>query len=246
MKPLAILKLDPSQYRVHRFPPMAEQLPVQDTNLTTLMAAEEQFDYQQRFEQGFQQGLTQGHAEGLTQGQEQGYQQGLQQGNQAGFAQGFSQGEQQGRQQFIDAITPVEQLFAQISQWQQQQEQQQRLMICELVQKVSQQVIRAELTLMPQQILALVEETLQSLPGKTEQVNIELNPDDLARLQNLNKELPSNWRLVANNALPIGGCHLSTEDAEADVSCDARLAHCMENVEAHLLQQPASTDLVEE
>ncbi|ERB62970.1 hypothetical protein N779_23430, partial [Vibrio coralliilyticus OCN008] len=121
--------------------------------------------------------------------------------------------------------------------WQSEREQQQRHIICELVQKVAQQVIRAELTLMPQQILALVDETLEAMPGKTEKVTVHLNPQDLDRITQINAELPKEWKLVANPELPTGGCHLVTDDAEADASCDSRLQACMDNVKEHLLEE---------
>ncbi|MCE7628602.1 flagellar assembly protein FliH, partial [Vibrio fluvialis] len=45
------------------------------------------------------------------------------------------------------------------------------------------------------------------------------------------------WKLVANKELPVGGCHLVTDDAEADASCDSRLQACMDNVKQHLLEE---------
>ncbi|MDW1501236.1 flagellar assembly protein FliH, partial [Vibrio sp. YT-19(2023)] len=142
-----------------------------------------------------------------------------------------------GKQGFLEAAKPVNDLFQALSRWQSEKEQQQRHMICELVQKVAQQVIRAELTLMPQQILALVDETLSAMPGKAETVTVHLNPQDLERITHINADLPKSWKLVANNELPIGGCQLVTDDAEADASCDSRLEACMDNVKQHLLDE---------
>ncbi|OLQ79152.1 flagellar assembly protein FliH [Photobacterium proteolyticum] len=237
MKTTKVIRLQPGQYRPHRFPPVAE--PVKETSLTTLDEGESwqdnQFELQQRLEEGFQQGLQQGHDEGLRQGLEQGKQQGLLDGQKEGFQQGYKNGEQAGKDIFNAAVRPVNALFDKIAAWQAEKEREQRQFICELVQKVAQQVIRAELTLMPQQILALVDETLEALPGKTEKVVVHLNPQDLERITNINAELPAAWKLVANKDLPVGGCQLVTDHAEADASCDARLEACMENVREHLL-----------
>ncbi|KXF81145.1 flagellar assembly protein FliH [Enterovibrio coralii] len=232
------MKVPPSGYRVHRFPPLAKPLVAAPSELGMDAGWQDaQLDIQQQLEAGFQQGLEQGHQEGFRQGVEQGKQHGFSEGQNEGFQKGLVTGEHAGKQAFIEAITPVNELFHRLSEWQTEREQQQRHMICELVQKVAQQVIRAELTLMPQQILTLVDETLESLPGKSEKVTVHLNPQDLERITNINRDLPSNWKLVANTELPVGGVHLVTEDAEADASCDSRLQACMDNVKQHLLEE---------
>ncbi|MGR5454008.1 flagellar assembly protein FliH [Vibrio alfacsensis] len=233
-----IMRLPPNGYRLHRFPPLAKPVTIEDDFVSESQGWQEtQVDIQQQLEVGFQQGLQQGHEEGLRQGIEQGKQKGLLEGQKEGFQKGFVSGEQSGKQSFLEAAKPVNELYQALSRWQSEKEQQQRQMICELVQKVAQQVIRAELTLMPQQILALVDETLSAMPGKAETVTVHLNPQDLERITQINKELSASWKLVANSELPVGGCHLVTDDAEADASCDSRLQICMDNVKQHLLDE---------
>ncbi|ASI89548.1 MULTISPECIES: flagellar assembly protein FliH [Vibrio] len=244
MKEKAIFTLPPSGYRQHRFPPLAQPSAVDEfTAELSWDDAPTQIDVQERLEEGFQQGLERGHREGLNQGIEQGKQQGLLEGQKEGFQKGFVSGEQSGKQAFLDAVKPVNDIYVSLSRWQEEKEQQQRHIICELVQKVAQQVIRAELTLMPQQILALVDETLEAMPGKTEKVTVHLNPQDLERITQINPELADGWKLVAKPELPVGGCHLVTEDAEADASCDSRLESCMDAVKEHLLDEVTPIDL---
>ncbi|WP_281630720.1 flagellar assembly protein FliH [Vibrio sp. St2] len=232
-----LLQVPASGYRIHRFPPLAQPMASDDEFAIDDSWQESQIDLQQKLEEGFQTGLEQGHEEGLRQGLSQGKQQGLLEGQKEGFQKGFVSGEQSGKQTFLEATKPVNELYQTLSRWQSEREQQQRHIICELVQKVAQQVIRAELTLMPQQILALVDETLEAMPGKTEKVTVHLNPQDLDRITQINAELPKEWKLVANPELPTGGCHLVTDDAEADASCDSRFQACMDNVKEHLLEE---------
>ncbi|MBN3494286.1 flagellar assembly protein FliH [Vibrio neptunius] len=239
-----LLQVPASGYRIHRFPPLAQPVVNEDEFAIEDSWQDSQIDIQQKLEEGFQTGLEQGHEEGLRQGMNQGKQQGLLEGQKEGFQQGFVSGEQSGKQAFLEAAKPVNELYQTLSRWQSEREQQQRHIICELVQKVAQQVIRAELTLMPQQILALVDETLEAMPGKTEKVTVHLNPQDLDRITQINAELPKEWKLVGNPELPTGGCHLVTEEAEADASCDSRLQACMDNVKEHLLDEV--TPVVEE
>ncbi|BBL91754.1 flagellar assembly protein FliH [Vibrio rotiferianus] len=233
------MRLPSSAYRVHRFPPLAQPNLIDENLGLDNEWQDTQVDLQQRLEAGFQQGLQQGHEEGFRQGVEQGQQQGVLEGQKEGFQKGFVSGEQSGKQMFSEAAKPVNELYQALARWQAEKEQQQRHVICELVQKVAQQVIRAELTLMPQQILALVDETLGAMPGKHETVTVHLNPQDLERITQINADLPASWKLVATPELQTGGCHLVTDDAEADASCDSRLEACMDNVKQHLLEEVA-------
>lgn len=232
-----IMRLPSGSYRRHRFPPLAQPVNAKSEPGMDDEWLDSQVDVQQQLEAGFQQGLQQGYDEGVRQGIEQGHKQGQLEGQKEGFQKGFVSGEQTGKQTFLDAAKPVNELYQRLSDWQAEREQQQRHMICELVQKVAQQVIRAELTLMPQQILSLVDETLDAMPGKTESVTVHLNPQDLDRIRQVNADLPQSWKLVANKELPAGGCHLVTDDAEADASCDSRLETCMDSVKQHLLEE---------
>lgn len=241
----SLLHVPASGYRLHRFPPLAQPVAAEGEFDATDSWQDAQVELQQRLEEGFQTGLEQGHAEGVNQGLAQGKQQGLLEGQKEGFQQGFVSGEQSGKQAFIEASKPVNELYQTLSRWQTEREQQQRHVICELVQKVAQQVIRAELTLMPQQILALVDETLDGMTGDSGKVVVHLNPQDLERISQINADLPEQWKLVANPELPSGGCHLVTDHAEADVSCDSRLQACMDNVKEHLLDEVTNPPLVD-
>ncbi|WP_318418694.1 flagellar assembly protein FliH [Photobacterium leiognathi] len=242
MKKVTIQQLSPGQYRIHRFPPIADPVNHHPSDGfgdgdPALNWQDSQFELQQKLDEGFQQGLAKGFDEGIAQGVDQCHQRGLLEGRKEGFQQGFAQGELAGQEVFSQAVRPVEKILFELEQWHQEKDKQQRQLICDLVQKVSQQVIRAELTLMPQQILALVDEALEAIPGKTEKIIIELNPQDIDRIHNINKSLPEAWKLIANPELPVGGCQLITDNAEADVGCDARLEACIENVQQHLVEQ---------
>ncbi len=246
MKSDKVMRLPAGSYRVHRFPPLAKPIAKPEAHSRSESDWQEnQVELQQRLEDGFQKGLQQGHAEGLRQGTEQGKQQGLAEGHREGYQKGYVSGESAGKQLFQEAVRPVNELFTAFSHWQEERELQQRHTICELVQKVAQQVIRAELTLMPQQILALVDETLDAMPGRSQQVTVHLNPQDLDRIKQVSSDLPQAWKLVASDDLPAGGCYLVTEDAEADASCDSRLEACMDNVRAHLLDEGSQGEEVQ-
>lgn len=234
-KAVNVMRLPPGQYRTYHFPPVVASHTEGHFTDEQPDSQIPQIALQQRLEDGFQQGIQQGYDEGFRQGIEQGKLQGGHEGHKEGFLKGLTEGASEGKQSFVDAARPVHDLLEKLMLWQNNKEREHREQICELVQKVAQRVIRAELTLVPQQILALIDETLDSLPGKAEHVVVHLNPDDLNRITQINSDLPPAWRLVPDSQLPIGGCQLVTEFAEADVGCDARLETCMQNVREHLL-----------
>lgn len=61
------MRLSPSGYRLHRFPPLAQPVNVEsDLTMDSQSWQNTQADVQQQLEAGFQQGLQQGHDEGFT------------------------------------------------------------------------------------------------------------------------------------------------------------------------------------
>jgi len=105
------------------------------------------------------------------------------------------------------------------------------------VQKVARQVIRCELTLHPTQLLTLAEEALNAMPGDQEDVRIQLNPEECARIRELAPERAAAWRLVPDEKLALGECRVLTAQAEADIGCQQRLDSCMETLAEHITAQ---------
>ncbi|MGF1757534.1 flagellar assembly protein H [Photobacterium sagamiensis] len=223
-----ILHPQPGQYRSYHFPPLVE--PEED-----LFGDESGGSYQDEFHNGFQEGQQKGH--------EQGYQEGLAQGLQAGEQQGLEQGRQQGaregveqvRQQMAGAASSVDHLMQQVQQVFHQHVRQQSEMICDLVQKVARQVIRAELTLKPSQMVHLIEETLAQMPEQKPELVVYLNPQDCQRLVDLVPEQIATWNLTPDDSLAIGSCRVVTNDSEAFSDSEERLEACMDSVKDNLL-----------
>ncbi|HEY1130749.1 MAG TPA: FliH/SctL family protein, partial [Roseateles sp.] len=111
--------------------------------------------------------------------------------------------------------------------------------VVDLVEKVARQVIRAELTLQPTQLLALVDETLASMPVRREGVEVFLNPEDLRRIQDLAPERAQAWTLLPDAKLESGECRLLAGGHEADAGCRQRLEACMDQVKTQMLDPTA-------
>ncbi len=78
---------------------------------------------------------------------------------------------------------------------------------------IARQLVRRELRAQPEQIIALIRETLALLPANSQAVRIKLHPDDAAlvhaRLAEPNAERA--WTLSEDPVITRGGCRISSE-----------------------------------
>lgn len=218
-----------SQYRNYRYPPLVDS-PEED-----LFGEETGRSYQEEFDNGFQEGVQKGHEQGYQDGLNQGIQAGLNQGIEQGKNQGWQDGMQQATIQVETALQASNQLIEQIQQAFHQHVKQQSEMIADLVLKVSRQVIRAELTLQPSQLIHLIEETLAQLPEERTELKIFLNPQDTQRLKDLVPEQVASWDLVPDDTLSIGSCRVVTKESESFADSEERLTTCIDAVKETLL-----------
>lgn len=181
-------------------------------------------------------------AEGFEQGQRDGYEQGLLRGQQDGFDAGHSDGQALGREEgrketlvTLDKLArPVDAVLKSLKKVRADYRAAQRKEVVDLVAKVARQVIRAELALQPVQLLALVDETLATLPPTREEIDVYLNPEELKRISELDPKRAKRWNLIADARLDAGECRIKAGDNEADAGCHQRLAACMDQVSNHL------------
>ena len=219
-----------SAYRSHRFPPLA------DREIAQALAA-------QGAPEALQAALADGHARGLARGHEEGFDKGLVEGRAIGEAQGRERGEALGRAESEAQLLPRWQRVAApmqaateaLRQVQADYQAALRREMVELVERVARQVIRAELTLNPTQILKLVEETLQSMPPAVSAVEVFLNNEDLRAIQAIEGADTRGWNLIADPALEAGECRVQVAGFEAGAGCRQRLQACMGQVAAQLL-----------
>lgn len=214
--------------RPYRFPPRANAAGEQNWH------EGDPAELQRLLADGFQQGIEKGYQEGLLQGQEAGQREGFALGREEGLRQGREEGRVLGRQAFDAAAQPLATIAQQLSGFMQELERKRREQLLELVKKVSQQVIRCELTLHPTQLLSLAEEALAALPGEQSGVQVLLNPEEYQRIKDLQPERVGQWRLVPDERLALGECRVVTEQAEADIGCQQRLDACVETLAEHL------------
>lgn len=226
---IKIIKGEGRSWRPFRFPPRVRPAAQGDEVLAGDPAA-----LQRAVAEGFQEGIDKGYEQGLEQGREAGHREGFERGIEDGKAIGREEGRIQGLKAFEQAAQPLDQLVERFERFRQDFEQARREQLLELVQKVSKQVIRCELTLHPTQLLTLAEEALAAMPDDQEDVRILLNPEECARIRELAPERAAAWRLVSDEKLALGECRVVTAQAEADIGCQQRLDSCMDTLAEHI------------
>ncbi|ASV53643.1 flagellar assembly protein H [compost metagenome] len=222
--------------RLHKFPPLRKRRAAHSV-ADDIPAAADGAAVQEQLQQGFRDGLNQGFAQGMEEGKEEGYQEGLRLGFDEGVRKGRSEGKTQARQQFLDAAHPLDEIIQSMETFMAGYEQRRREELLQLVEKVSRQVIRCELTLHPTQILTLVEEALSALPQQPEQINVMLNSEEHRRISEAEPEKVTQWGLMADPELAPGECRVVTNTTEMDVGCQHRLDQCMDVLKETLLPE---------
>lgn len=221
--------------RLYKFPPLRQSLSQADSHgfIPPDGAA-----LQQQLAEGFQEGMSRGFSQGLEEGRGEGYQEGMRLGFDDGLRKGNEEGKQAGLQQFIDAAAPLDAISQQVEGWLQAYEQRRREELLQLVEKVSRQVIRCELTLHPTQLLTLVEEALSSLPKMPQELRVLLNSEEFRRISEAEPERARAWGLCGDAQLAPGECRVVTETTEMDVGCEHRLEQCIDALQETLLPEP--------
>jgi flagellar assembly protein FliH len=220
-------RLNPSLARRYRFPALHDAVDSSETGN----------DFQ-----SYQQAFDEGYEEGVLQGKNAGYEAGLEEGRVAGHAAGFHQGKHEGtvsgksaiNEQLNSLLVPLGALRELLEDGHAKQVREQQSLILDLVRRVSQQVIRCELTLQPQQILKLVEETLSALPDDQSDMKIHLEPNTVIKLKELAEDKIRGWNLVADSNISAGSCRIVSDKSDADASVETRLDTCMKLVETKL------------
>lgn len=156
--------------------------------------------------------------------QKQAYEEAFQQGLQ----QGIEAGEQVIRQR-VESLDSIINLLAQPIAEVTEKVQVELVNLCIALLK---QLLRREIKLDQGQIVALVRDALTALPVNAKQIQIRLNPEDVAIVNDAfaGGVEPQNWTIIDDPAISVGGCKLVTESSRIDVSIEARVAQLISQV----------------
>lgn len=221
-------------WRPHRFPPLAQLMSSEAwrSGLPAHLSAQAYAS----LADGYQQGVDRGYREGYETGLREGRAEGLEQGRVEGRRDGFEAGRKEARERFDTLAAPLNAMIDGLQQLHADYQAALRREVVDLLAKVARQVIRCELALQPAQLLALVDETLATMPrGNDAEVEVYLNEGDLQRILEVDHSRAAQWKLLPDPRLEPGECHVKVGPHEADAGCRQRLAACMEQIREQLL-----------
>ncbi len=91
---------------------------------------------------------------------------------------------------------------------------------------IAQQIIRREIKIDPGQIMAVIREALEALPGASRNIKIALHPEDASLVNQLTTGSKENqpWSLIEDPGLMRGGCRVTTDTSRIDATIENRLA----------------------
>ena len=96
----------------------------------------------------------------------------------------------------------------------------------ELAMAIAEQVVRRELTLQPDAIVAVVEEALTLMSQDMQDAQLHLHPMDAKLVQErIGEDLARNhWRIVSDERMSPGGCRVSAACGDIDATIETRWA----------------------
>lgn len=92
---------------------------------------------------------------------------------------------------------------------------------------VAKQVIRRQLSVEPEQIMAVIREAINCLPSSSEKIILKLHPEDAALVRDIyhiNEEPERNWKIFEDSGMQRGGCIIQSESSVVNADLDHRMA----------------------
>lgn len=159
--------------------------------------------------------FDQGHAEGREAGRAAAQQE--QQAAQAALAQ---------RVQQLDEILqfmarPIEQLDREV-----------QLQLASLAGAIARQIVRREIRTQPDEIVAVIRETVALLPVSAREVRVHLNPEDATLVRERLTEVTGDraWSIAEDPILARGGCRVTSENSAIDAQLEQRVGAAIATV----------------
>jgi flagellar assembly protein FliH len=164
--------------------------------------------------------------EAAREGRGEGYAEGLESGRAEGFARGREEGLAAARRIIEDQAARLAALVEALQQPIAGQQEQLREAMLEIATRVAEGVVRTELRLQPDSILAVVDEALAALPAGASAIRVLLCPSDV-ELVLPSRSPDANWAVEADPALRPGDLRVETRESVVEYAVSDRLSQML-------------------
>jgi len=167
-------------------------------------------------------------AERLALIEEEAHREGYQHGKREGLEKGLSEGRAMINERLATLDTVIQALQSPLQNLDDLVEND----LVELVFSIARQLIRREINTQPDQIIAVIRDSLGVLPTGARDIRVFLHPEDakLARELMSLSEQEQVWKIIEDPSLTRGGCRVQTEHSRVDATVESRLNEVIASV----------------
>ncbi len=142
--------------------------------------------------------------------------------------EGFKQGKRRAQQQVQESQQRLLQLIEFLEHPLQALNEDIEHQLTQLAVTLAQQLVRRELKLEPGEIIGLIRDSVQLLPGNTRNISIMLHPEDAKLVRNALSMESGNeehsWKLLEDPMITRGGCKVSSPPSSINATLESRLS----------------------
>ena len=188
---------------------------------------------QEAYNEGLEQGLVEGRQKGEKLGYEAGHKEGVEEGHKEGLEKGLAEGKEQGEttalqegkartdQKVVELNSVLNELYQPIKQ----EKEQLDTLLPELVLKLVEQIVEAELGSGSDHAVRFVKQALLDLPTGAENIQIYLNALDLPYVEAAIEQDPNwneQWSIHEDTSIQAGGCRIGSHESIVDFTREKR------------------------
>jgi flagellar assembly protein FliH len=146
------------------------------------------------------------------------------------WQEGWQAGLEEGRATINARLATLNKMIEQASGLLGQTEEALAPRLLDLVVAMAREVVRAELRLQPESLIAVVREAIAAMPTGSEAPSIHLHPDDAAWMREDPAAADGAWQLVADPAVSRGSCRIEMGDSMVESDLAERWAKVLQAI----------------
>ncbi len=148
-----------------------------------------------------------------------------QQSYEKSYAKGYMEGLAKGQKEIQEQLAHLPTLLAALSMPIPEVDNQVVDELVKLSMAVVKQMVRRELKISPDEIVAVVREALSLLPATPAEITLELHPDDAKLIRDtlISSSSELHWEIIEDPLLTRGGCRVLTHTSRIDATVEKRM-----------------------